>query len=261
MLHLGNVSRLGFIMVLALATRTAAAAHGGAITITVIPAQHPRKDQICVTSAAKVGDTFKNASGDLLTITAISGYSLMCTRHNSRTLASVQFSPSSSLQSAMTIELPEGFAPLELSEKEKFDGFRMRLFDKNDSLHIRVKSWERDAKFDLKTFTDKQRELQAGTGNVVQTDIESLTINGVPAMRWETETKPLLPLGQHLTVITTVLAGDSETLVVHVWGSPKNVTQAHEKLLAIGESVVWHGKDAVPLPADAVPSAAPASAE
>jgi hypothetical protein len=252
-------SCFGLILMITLAARIAAAAHGGGVTVTVIPGEHPRKDQICVTSVAKVGDAFKNTRGDLLTITAISGFSLMCTKHSLRTLASAEFSPASSFQSAMTIDLPEGFVALELTEKEKFDGIRMRLADKKASLYMRVKSSENHPPFDLKAFVDQQRELQTSVVKVAQSDIESLAINGVSAMRWETETKPWQPLGQHLTVITTVLAGDSETVVVHVWGSPKNVAQAREKLLAIGESVAWHDKEAMPLPDDAAPSAAPAS--
>jgi hypothetical protein len=258
-LRVKTASRVGPICLLALIARVAAAAHGGGVIVTVIPGEHPRKDQICVTMTAKVGDTFKNGSGDLLTITAISGFSLMCTKHNLRTLASVEFSPSASFQSAMTIELPEEFAQQELSEKEKFDGIRMHLSDKKDSLYMRVKSSERHGPFDLKVFTDQQRDLQGSVVKVAHTDIESLTINGVPAMRWETESKPWQPLGQHVAIITTVLASDSEIVVVHVWGSPKHVMQAREKILAIGESVAWHDKDAIPLPTDAAPALVPNS--
>jgi hypothetical protein len=96
------------------------------------------------------------------------------------------------------------------------------------------------------------------TGNhVVQTEMESLTVNGAPAFRWETETKPYSPFVAHLTDISTLVEGESEIVWVKIYGPTKKVTQAREKILAIGESIAWHGKDAIPLPADSAPSAAP----
>ena len=85
------------------------AGHGGGVIVTVIPGEHPRKNQVCVTDTAKVGDSFKNASGDLLTIKALAGFSLMCHKSNLLILASVEFSESDRFKSTLTIELPEGF--------------------------------------------------------------------------------------------------------------------------------------------------------
>lgn len=258
MFYLRHSYRLGIVIALGLAAGVAAAAsHGGGVTVTVIPGEHPRRDQVCVSLAAKVGDSFKNASGDLLTIKSLSGFSLMCHKSGLVVLASVEFSASARFQSTLIIELPEGFAQQHLTEKEKFDGTHMRLFDKTSSLYIRVQSWERHAGFDLKTFVDGIRKNQAAGVKVAQTEIESLTIHGVPALRWETETKPFSPFVVHTTYITTVLEGDSETVFVNLWGPIKSVEQAREKILAVGESVVWQNKDAIPLPAEMAPAVAP----
>ena len=256
-------SRCGFIVALGLVAGVAAAAsHGGGVIVTVIPGEKPRKDQICVAGAAKVGDTFKNASGDLLTIKALSGFSLMCRKSNSPILASVEFSESDRFKSTLTIELPEGFVPRDPTEKEKFDGTRMRLVDKKASLYIRVESWERHEPFDFKAFAGERRKQLQTTGvDVAQTDIESLSVHGAPAFRWETETKPWSPFVAHITEITTVLEGDAEIVLVKVYGPTKSVEQAREKVLAIGESVVWQGKDAIPAAATppAVAPSAPAA--
>jgi hypothetical protein len=250
--------RLGIIIALSLAAGVAAAGHGGGVIVTVIPGEKPRKDQICVTAAAKVGDTFKNASGDLLTIKALSGFSLMCHKSNLGILASVEFSESDRFKSTLTIELPEGFVQRDPTEKEKFDGTRMRLADKTASLYIRVESWERHEPFDLKAFADERRKTLQTTGiDVAQTDIESLSVHGASAFRWETETKPWSPFVTHITEITTVLEGEAEIVLVKVYGPTKSVEKAREKVLAIGESIVWQGKDATPLPAAMLPAVAP----
>ena len=259
MICLRHSYRFGIIIALGLAAGVAAAAgHGGGVIVTVIPGEKPRKDQICVTGAAKVGDTFKNASGDLLTIKALSGFSLMCHKSNLRNLASVEYSESDRFKSTLTIELPEGFVQRDPTEKEKFDGTRMRLFDKTASLYIRVESWERHEPFDLKAFADGRRKQLQTTGvDVAQTDIESLSVHGAPAFRWETETKPWSPFVVHITEITTVLEGDAEIVLVKVYGPTKSVEQAREKVVAIGESVMWQGKDAIPSPAATPQAAAP----
>jgi hypothetical protein len=151
-------------------------------------------------------------------------------------------------QSALTIDLPEGSTQLDLAEKEKFDGMRMRVLNKTLSLNIKVQSWERqpNGRFDLKAYADAKRKSQAAGLTVAQTEIESLTVHGAPALRWEMETKPWSPIAAHATWITTVLAGDSEIVLVDIWGPTKSVTQAREKIRAVGESVVWQGKDAIP---------------
>ena len=261
MFYFGHSYRFGALIALGLATRVAMAGHGGGVITTVIPGEKPRKDQVCVTATAKVGDSFKNASGDLLTIKALSGFSLMCRKSNLIFLASVEFSESDRFKSALTIELPEGFVQRDPTEKEKFDGTRMRLFDKTDSLYIRVESWERHGAFDLKAFADGRRKtLQTAGVDVAQTDIEPLNVHGAPAFRWETETKPWSPFVAHITEITTVLQGDAEVVLVKVYGPTKSVEKAREKVLAIGESVVWQGKDATQSPAAMPPAVAPTAA-
>jgi hypothetical protein len=252
-------SRLGTIVALGLAAGIAvAASHGGGVIVTVIPgsSQQARKDQVCVSETAKIGDSFRNASGDLLTIKALIGKSGMCHKPDLRILASVEFSESKRFQSALTIELPEGSAQLDLTEKDKFDGMRMRLVNKTLSLSIKVQSWERlpNGQFDLEAFADAKRKAQAAGLTVAQTEIESLTVHGAPALRWEMETKPWSPIAAHATWITTVLAGDSEIVLVDIFGLTKSVTPAREKILAVGESVVWQGKDPNPVPAAPPPS-------
>jgi hypothetical protein len=92
MFYLRHTYRFGIIIALGLVAGVAAAAgHGGGVIVSLIPGEKPRKDQICVTDTAKVGDSFKNASGDLLTIKALSGFSLMCHKSGVRILASVDF--------------------------------------------------------------------------------------------------------------------------------------------------------------------------
>jgi hypothetical protein len=179
------------------------------------------------------------------------GKSATCRQADLRILAAVEFSESTRFQSALIIELPEDSTKLDLTEKQKFDGMRMHLLNKALSLNIKVESWERQANtpFDLVAFAKKTRQSQAAGLTVAQTEIESLTIHGAPALRWEMETKPWSPIAAHATWITTVVAGDSEIVLVDIFGLTKNVTPVREKIRAVGESIEWKNKDVIPVPA------------
>ncbi len=219
----------------------------------------PRKDQICVAESLNVGQSFKNANGDLLTVKALSGKSPMCKKPAIPILAQVEFSASATWQSTLSIELPEGYTQLDLTEKERFDGTRLHAVNKSKDVSVYVQSWDRRRTvqlFDL--YVDNEKRNWATRGlKTKQTDTEKLVIHGAKAQRWETEIPGSGFLAPSFTHLTTDLLGQSEVVYIDVMTQTRRFPALREEIRKIGESLVGLVKEEpAPAPAEV---AAPAS--
>ena len=199
----------------------ALAAHGGGYIVIMTPGYSgmtPRKDQICVAESLNVGRSFKNPNGDLLTVKNLSGKSAMCKKPATPILAEVEFIASATWQSTLSIELPEGYKQLDLTEKERFDGTRLRAVNKSKDVYIYVQSWDRRRTvqlFDLYVDAEKRDWATRGV-KTKQTDTEKLVIHGAKAQRWETEIPGSGFLAPSYTHVTTDLLGRSEVVYIDV---------------------------------------------
>jgi hypothetical protein len=109
---------------------------------------------------------------------------------------------------------------------------------------IRVQSWD-GRHLGLGAMIDQNRGAQAKPGPVTQTAVEEIAIHGVTAARWETETKPSGLLAPHVTIMNTLLQGESEMVGVIVQGPTRKITPIHDQLQAVAETVVGLGKETV----------------
>jgi hypothetical protein len=200
----------------------------------------PRKDQICVAESLNVGQTFKNANGDLLTVKSLSGKSPMCKKPTIPILAQVEFSASATWQSTLSIELPEGYTQLDLTEKERFDGTRLHAVNRSKDVSVYVQSWDRRKTvqlFDL--YVDDEKRGWATRGlKSKQTDTEKLVIHGAKAQRWETEIPGSGLFAPSFTHLTTDLLGQSEVVYIDVMTQTKRFPALREEIRKIGESLV-----------------------
>jgi hypothetical protein len=204
----------------------------------------PHKDQVCVADSVEVGDRMRNRNGDRLTVKTLSGKSVMCRQSNRPILAEVEFTASEWFHSTLSIELPEGYVQQDLTEKEKFDGTRLRAYNKSTETMIRVQSWGA-SDLRLGAMIDRNRASQAKPERVTQTAVEEIAIHGVTAARWETETKPWSPLAPHVTAMTTLLQGEWEMVSVIVQGPTRKITPIHDQLQAVAETVAGLDKETV----------------
>jgi hypothetical protein len=211
---------VGAALVLTAAAAPALAHSGGGHYIVIMRpgiSMTPRKDQICVAESLNVGQGFKNANGDLLTVKTLSGKSPMCKKPATPILAEVEFSASATWQSTLSIELPEGYTQLDLTEKQRFDGTRLHAVNKAKDVSIFVQSWDRRKTvqlFDL--YVDNEKRGWATRGlKTKQTDTEKLLIHGAKAQRWETEIPGsgfLAPSFTHLTRICSASRRSSTSM-------------------------------------------------
>lgn len=237
--------------------------HGGGGYIVVMRpgiGMTPRKDQICVAETLNVGQSFRNANGDLLTVKKLSGKSPMCKKPAIPILAEVEFSASATWQSTLTIELPEGYTQLDLTEKERFDGARLHAVNKAKDVGVYVQSWDRRKRvqlFDLYVDNDKRDWATRGV-KTKQTDTEKLKIHGAPAQRWETEIPGSGFLAPSFTHLTTDLLGQSEVVYINVTTQTKRFPALREEIKKIGESLAGLVKEEPAADAGIPPAAAPA---
>ena len=257
--------RDGFIaaaLALTAAASPALAAHGGGHIVIITPGYRiaPRKDQICVAESLNVGQSIKNPNGDLLTVKKLSGKSPMCKKPATPILAEVEFIASATWQSTLSIELPEGYKQLDLTEKERFDGTRMRAVNKAKDVSVYVQSWDRRRTvqlFDLYVDAEKRDWATRGV-KTKQTDTEKLTIHGAKAQRWETEIPGSGFLAPTFTHLTTDLLGQSEVVYIDVMTQTKKFPALREEIQKIGESLTGLVKEEPTVDAGTLPAAAPA---
>jgi hypothetical protein len=241
----------------AIAAAPALAAHSGGGYIVIMrpgsPGMTPRKDQICVAENLNVGQSFKNANGDLLTVKSLSGKSPMCKKPAIPILAQVEFNASATWQSTLSIELPEGYTQLDLTEKERFDGARLHAVNKSKDVSVYVQSWDRRKTvqlFDLYVDDEKRNWATRGV-KTKQTETEKFTIHGAKAQRWETEIPGSSLFAPGFTHLTTDLLGQSEVVYIDVMTQTKRFPALREEIRKIGESLVGLVKeDPAPAPAE-----------
>jgi hypothetical protein len=224
----------------------AATSFAGAMTYFE-PGPQLSRTQACVPETAKAGDGIENVNGDRLAIRSLSGKLSSrfspCAGREQPILAEVEFIESADFHSTLAIDLPADFSRKTLSERERFAIYRVRASDSSHQIYLWVKSWDRRKVADPDAFVDEQRRAQTLLGAITQTPAEHLTIQGVPALRWETQHKPRFP-APNMTYVTTVLIGDSEVAVLTVWGLSRWFAPIRDQLLKIADSV--HGLSGAP---------------
>lgn len=252
------------VLALSAAAAAALAGHGGGYIVVMRPGigigMTPRKDQICVAESLSIGRSFKNANGDLLTVKKLSGKSPMCKKPATPILAEVEFIASSTWQSTLSIELPEGYKQLDLTEKERFDGTRLRAVNKAKDVYVYVQSWDRRRTvqlFDLYVDAEKRDWATRGV-KAKQTDTEKLVIHGANAQRWETEIPGSGFLAPSFTHLTTDLLGQSEVVYIDVMTPTRKFSALRQEVQNIGESLTGLVNEVPAADAGTAPVAAPA---
>ena len=174
--------------------------------------------------------------------------STACSNPGEPTLAEVAFAESPSFHSTFAIDLPPNFITEKLPERERFDNYRLRADHKSNRIWVWVRSWERRLVIDFDALAEHEKLVQAGRPATTRSPTERVTIRGVPALRWETEHKPR-SIEPNATYLTTVLQGDSEVVVVTVWGLSRALGPLHDQMRQIAETGHWPTADETIQPA------------
>jgi hypothetical protein len=206
------------------------------------PARKLGPHQQCVAPTAKVGDSTANVDGDRIVIQSVSGKFASsfspCSPPGQPLLAEVEFIESPAFRSGFTLDLPATFTSTPLSDGERFDLVRVRAYSSSQHMWLSAHSWDRRTIPDIDAFAADQKHLQTLPGNITQTATEHLTVQGIPALRWQTEYKPH-SIAPNTSSVTTVLIGDSEVAVLSVTGITFKIGNSRDAMLQIADGV--HG--------------------
>jgi hypothetical protein len=202
------------------------------------PARQLAPHQLCVASAAQVGDATENIDGDRMVIQSIAGKFASsfspCSSPGQPLLAEVQIIEAAEFHPAFTLDLPATFTSRTLSDIERFELYRARAYSSTEHMWLAARSWDRRKLPDLESFAAEQKQLQTLPGNVTQTPTEHLTVQGIPALRWQTESRRHF-LAPDTSSVTTVLIGDSEVAVLIVTGITFKIGKSRDGLARIAE--------------------------
>lgn len=212
--------------------------------VIVVPESGPQlaRNQLCVATAVKVGDSFTNVDGDRLVIHSVSGklasHFSPCANQDQPILAEVELIESPEFHSTFSLDLPEGYSRRVLSSREQFELFRVRA--ESTAHHVTLSVLSRDHRKvpDVEAFVDRIKRAQTGPDGTTQTATEHLTIDGLPALRWQTEYKGHF-LAPSMFSVTTVIIGDAEVAVVTAEGIARQVKAFHDEMAELANSA--HG--------------------
>ena len=214
----------------------------GGVMMSFEPGPQLGPHQACVAPAVKAGDTLENPNGDRLVIHSISGKVAStfspCASADQPFLAEVELIESPDFRSVFTLDLPATFAQKPLSDFERFELCRIRAYSSHQHIWLSAHSWDRRRVADVDAFATEQKRVQTLLGDITQTPTERLTIQSIPALRWETEHKPH-SIEPNTSAVTTVLIGDSEVVVLTVTGITWKIGKYRDEMVRMAEGA--HG--------------------
>ena len=170
-------------------------------------------------------------------VTKIVGKSAMCTDKNTPLLAEVDLVPAENFQSTLSVELPTGFVTEPLTNKDRFDGARLKGTSKDRLIAFFVYGYNRKNTISFEKYAQIVRESQLKWNKALQTPVENLTIHGLAAQRWETTFTPPGLFAKERTHMTTLINGDKELAYVNVLVTSFRLPEERSKLQSLAESV------------------------
>jgi hypothetical protein len=212
-----------------------------AVVVVPVPAPQLRPDQVCVSSAAKAGDTITNGDGDVLTLTDVHGWlgsrSSPCEGELSR-VAEANFTESPIFHSALIWVLPIGFRAADLSVRDRMSCIRLRAIYREGGREVGmvVRSWNRSKAIDMDSMMENSRSAEAKLKGVTQSPVALSTVGGLPAKRWEVHWKGKL-LAPDAGVTTILFQGDKELVQIAVAGPDKLLDKISADLARFVDSI------------------------
>ncbi len=200
-----------------------------------IPGGRAKPDEICVGSAAAVGQFEVSINGDRMVVRSLLGSSPFCRDPSAPVLAQADLVESDQFKSSLTITVPRAFEKLPLTTRNRFDGIRFKGTD-GPTEYI-VQSYARKVIPDLDKYQEFNRTNQSHWLHASQTPVEELMIDGAPARRWETTTRSDALGARSRTHMTTIIYGEQEVAYVDVLVTSFKLPAQRALLDGIGESV------------------------
>jgi len=197
------------------------------------------KGNICVKEGTQVGQILSSGNGNTAKVLSLSGTSSICPNPTQPIRAELEFTYNFSSKAG--IDLPDDFQTSKLTDLERFNGWLLKATSKGERNHgIQISTTPKKANFDIETIANN---LERSTLNnqklkdVASARSEKLTINGMPAVRFEISGTLTGIFGQRITYQYTIIDGDNELVVVDVYAPVGYMESNRPELQKMAEKV------------------------
>lgn len=237
--------RLAFVLIVAGLTFSNSAC---AWFFFFIPGSAPRavadaftgaKGNICVKEGTQVGQILTSGNGNTAKVLSLSGTSSICQNPTLPIRAELEFTYN--FTSRAGIDLSDDFQPGTINDLERFNGWLLKATSKNTQNHgIQISATTKKANLNIETVANsiEQASLKnARLKDVASARTEKLTINGMPAVRFEISGTLSGIFGQRITYQYTILEGDNEIAVVNVYAPIAYMESNRQELQKVTERV------------------------
>lgn len=177
------------------------------------------KGNICVKEGTQVGQILTANNGNTAKVISTSGTSSICQNPALPIRAELEFTYDFSSKAG--IDLPDEFQPTTLTDLDRFNGMLLKATSKNTKNHgIQISSTTKKQNLDIETMANNlERAILNGQKlkDITSAKAEKLTVNGMPAVRFEISGTLSGIFGQRIIYQYTILEGDKEMVVVDVY--------------------------------------------
>jgi hypothetical protein len=214
-------------------------AHGVFIPIYIQQNGHGKPGNLCASGTSKVGDKKTNASGDTITITALSGHSARCSNTATPILALAEFTKSATFSAQAGINLPEGYAPIPLTALDRFHGVLIRVTNKKGDVTVELLATRRDRWPNLDSAANQLKAQRTSTlKDPKASDTETLVINGLQARRFAVDGRSGGAFSERHTYLITIMDGAQEAVAVVAWAPSKGYDKSRSTLESFAGDIV-----------------------
>ncbi|MDR3483208.1 MAG: SHOCT domain-containing protein [Burkholderiaceae bacterium] len=197
------------------------------------------KGNICVKEGTQVGQILSSGNGNTAKVLSLSGTSSICPNPAQPIRAELEFTYNFSSKAG--IDLSDDFKPSTLTDLEMFNGLLLKAISKNTKNHgIQISATTKKANLDIETMANNLERVSLNNQklkDVSSARSEKLTINGMPAVRFEISGTLSGIFGQRVTYQYTVIEGDKEVVVVNVYAPVDYMELNRSELQKIAEQV------------------------
>jgi hypothetical protein len=195
--------------------------------------------KLCVKEGTQVGQILTSENGNTAKVILLSGTSPICPNPALPIRAELKFTNTFSSQAG--IELPDDFQSIPLGDLQIFNGSILLAMSKRTKNHaIVISSMPKKANSDIETIAnnlERQSLNNPKLKNVTSTRTEKLTIQGMPAIRFEISATLGGILGPRLVYQYTLIESDKEVVLVNVYAPVDYMDENRQKLQKLAEQI------------------------
>ena len=202
------------------------------------------KGNICVKDTYKEGDVITSPNtGNTAKILSLSGTSSICQNPALPIRAELEFTFNFAPKAG--VDLSDEYEPVEILDLERFNGYVLKAKSKTQTNQgIQIVSYKRKPTLEIAQMANNIEA--AATKNpklkdAISKNPEKLTINGMPAIRFEVTGTLAGLFGSSETYLYTLLEGDSEILVINTYAPTDKFDPAKSEFLSIASKITGIG--------------------